>query len=78
MRKQFKHIVSNPDILNGKPIVKNTRISVSMILEWLATGGTIQSIAAQHPLLTEEGVKEAIRHASHFDKNDILLDLAIA
>lgn len=78
MREQFKYIVSNPDILNGKPIVRGTRISVSMILEWLATGGTIANIAGQHPLLTEDVVREAIRYASYFDRNDILLDLAIA
>lgn len=62
----FKNIVFNPDILNGKPIVKGTRISVELIMEWLATGGSVESIVAKHPLLTQEKVMDAIRYAARF------------
>ena len=57
----FSNIISNPDILGGKPCIKGTRISVELIMDWLGTGGNIQTIAAKHPLLTEENVMEAIR-----------------
>lgn len=33
------HIVSDKEILVGKPIIKGTRISVELILELLAEGG---------------------------------------
>jgi uncharacterized protein (DUF433 family) len=33
-------IVSDPEILRGKPIVKGTRISVALILQCLASGMT--------------------------------------
>ena len=62
-RIMFENIVYDPAILNGKPIVKGTRISVELIMEWLATGGTVESIAAKHPLLTDAHVMEAIRYA---------------
>ncbi|MCB9281656.1 MAG: DUF433 domain-containing protein [Lewinellaceae bacterium] len=32
---QFGHITSNPAILGGKPIIKGSRISVQLVLEWL-------------------------------------------
>jgi uncharacterized protein (DUF433 family) len=63
MSSQFSNIVSNPTILGGKPCIKGTRISVELIMDWLGTGGNIQTIAAKHSLLTEETVMEAIRFA---------------
>ena len=57
----FQNIVSNPEILGGKPCIKGTRISVELIMEWLSTGGTPETIAAKHPLLTPLLVLEAIQ-----------------
>lgn len=31
-----EHIVTEPDLLMGKPVVKGTRLSVELILGWLA------------------------------------------
>ena len=72
----YKHIYSNPEILGGKPIIKGTRISVSLILEWLASGSSIKDIITQHPLLTTENISEAILYASHFQENEILIEVA--
>ena len=74
----FKHIESRPEVLNGKPILKGTRISVQLVLEWLGSGATAEQVAAKHPLITKEGVLEAIRYASRFDKNDFFIELKIA
>ena len=40
----FTRIVSNPAILGGKPCIKGTRISVEMILEWVASGASRDDI----------------------------------
>ena len=40
-------IESNPKILNGKPVVAGTRISVEMILESLGAGETIEQLLDQ-------------------------------
>jgi uncharacterized protein (DUF433 family) len=37
-------IISDPKILNGKPIVKDTRISVALILQNIASGMTKEDI----------------------------------
>lgn len=60
MEHPFLHIVSDPEILGGKPCIAGTRISVALIIEWLGTGGSVESIAAKHPLLNAELVTEAI------------------
>jgi len=37
-------ITADPDILVGKPIIKGTRISVELILGWLANGWSFEQI----------------------------------
>jgi uncharacterized protein (DUF433 family) len=75
MVTQFPNIASSPDILNGKPCIAGTRISVELVLEWLATGASVDDISNKHPLLTPELVKEAIRYAARFSKNEIVIDV---
>ena len=42
--KNYKFIVSHPDLLGGKLTIRGTRISVSHILECLAAGLTVDNI----------------------------------
>ena len=56
----FKHIVSIPGILGGKPCVKGTRISVEFILELFASGASHREILDAYPHLSSEGVEEAL------------------
>ena len=72
--KGFKYIVAKADTLGGKPIIKGTRISVEMILEWLATGATVDGIIAKYSQLSRETIHEAILYASHALKNEILIE----
>lgn len=57
---QFHNIVSNKEILGGKPCIRGTRISVQLILEWMSVGTTIEDILTKYPHLTFEGVQEAV------------------
>ena len=66
MKTFFPNIVSDPRSLGGKPCVRGTRISIDIILEWLSSGGTIESIAREHSLLTPALVSEAVRYVAHF------------
>ncbi len=76
MKSLFPNIISDPSILNGKPCIAGTRISVELIMDWLGTGGTLESIAQKHPLLTVELVMEAIRYVARFARNEIVIDVA--
>jgi len=70
----FHHISSNPEILGGKPCIKGTRISVEIILEWLASGASVQNILESYPHLSGESIQEAILYAASFMKNEILIE----
>ncbi|RIV17575.1 DUF433 domain-containing protein [Fibrisoma montanum] len=62
--QSFQHITADPDILGGKPCLKGTRISVELVMEWVASGATPDVIVAKYPHLSKEAVQEAIRNAT--------------
>jgi uncharacterized protein (DUF433 family) len=73
----FDHIVSNPDILHGKPCIRGTRISVEFILELMASGGTRDAILRDYPYLTTEDIEEALRYASQFLSNEVVISAEV-
>lgn len=46
------NIISDPNLLMGKPVVTGTRIPVDLIIEKLAAGGSMEHINETHPRLT--------------------------
>ncbi len=57
-------IVVNPRVLGGMPVVKDTRIPVSLILNLLAYGYTVERVAEAYPILTVADVRAALAYAS--------------
>jgi uncharacterized protein (DUF433 family) len=57
-------IVCDPEILNGKPIIKGTRISVALIMQCIASGMTKEDILRGYPTLTPEGLEAALDFAA--------------
>jgi uncharacterized protein (DUF433 family) len=53
-------IVADPEHLGGSPRVRDTRISVSLILESLAAGMSVVEIVDAFPSLTEQAVRGAL------------------
>ncbi len=54
------HIASDPAVLAGKPVIKGTRISVELILGWLANGWTYEQILESYPHLSREDILAAL------------------
>ena len=52
-----EHIHSDSNILLGKPVIKNTRISVELILELLAVNWSEQQILDNYPTLKQNDIK---------------------
>ncbi len=56
-------IISDPNIMVGKPVIKGTRITVEHILQEFNSGLSIDGILEEYPHLTREGVQAALRFA---------------
>ncbi len=59
----LNRIELNPKVCNGKPVIKGTRIPVSIILEQLAEGKSWDNILAGYPELTREDIHAALHYA---------------
>jgi uncharacterized protein (DUF433 family) len=65
-------IESQPDIMMGKPVIKGTRITVELILEALGAGESIEQLLAEHPRLTEDAIRAALRFGARALKADVI------
>jgi uncharacterized protein (DUF433 family) len=52
----------NPNVCFGRPCIRDTWIWISLILDFLASGMTIEEVLAEYPQLTEEDVRAAIEY----------------
>jgi uncharacterized protein (DUF433 family) len=64
------HIVSDPEILVGKPVVKGTRMSVDLILDRLADGWTSEDLFKSYPRLTPEALQAVFAFAAEVLKDE--------
>jgi len=71
-------IVSRPDLLGGKPCIRDTRISVEFVLDLLASGMTPAEILESYPHLSAEGLAAALRHAAEAVKSEVVWDVKIS
>jgi uncharacterized protein (DUF433 family) len=62
-----KNIRVDPEIRFGKPCITGTRISVSDILGWLASGMSNEEIIEDFPELTIEHIHAALAFAARRD-----------
>jgi len=65
-------IVSNPQVMMGKPVVAGTRITVELILEKLAAGESAEQLVEEHPRLTREAIRAALEFAAAALKADVV------
>ncbi len=59
-----ERITINPDVCNGKPVVRGTRITVQSVLEFLAAGDSTEAVLEEYPTLKPEDVQACIDYAS--------------
>lgn len=57
-------ITINPDVCNGKPTLRNKRVSVQTVLEFLSAGETADEILHQYPSLEPEDITACLKFAT--------------
>lgn len=64
MKEYASYITIDPGVRFGKPCIAGTRISISDILGWLASGMSHQQILETNPSLKEEHIRAALGFAA--------------
>lgn len=70
-------ITARPDVFGGKPIIRDMRISVEMILSLLAQGETNDAILEDYPDLEPEDIRACNAYARAVIAGDTLAAVAV-
>ncbi|MBI2967497.1 MAG: DUF433 domain-containing protein [Bacteroidetes bacterium] len=64
MKGLIKRITMHPKVCHGKPVVRNMRYPVEMILDLLSSGMTPEEIIKDYPALERADIKACLQFAS--------------
>ena len=64
MDNLFSYITVNSEIRFGKPCIKGTRIAVTDILQWMASGMSREEILNDYPMLQDNHIRAALSFAA--------------
>jgi uncharacterized protein (DUF433 family) len=73
----LRRITSRPDVFGGKPIVRDLRISVELVLGLLAQGEPYQSVLDDYPGLEQEDINACLAYAHAVIANDHIDRIAV-
>ena len=59
----LERITANPEIFDGKPVIRGMRVSVELVLSLLAQGETPEAILADYPDLEPEDLRACLAYA---------------
>ncbi|MEK7276395.1 MAG: DUF433 domain-containing protein [Chloroflexota bacterium] len=68
MNPLLERISIDPNVCFGKPCIRGTRIWVSLILDFLAGGMTLDDVLAEYPHLTVEDIRAAIAYGAEMSR----------
>lgn len=60
----FDRITFDPNVMGGRACIRGMRITVSLILNLIANGMSVEEIVEAYPYLELEDVRQALRYAA--------------
>jgi len=69
----MSRIVIEPDICNGQPTIRGTRITAQTVLEFLAAGDSTEDVLEAYPSLSKEDILACIGLSSDLMKHHFSL-----
>ena len=62
----YDRIEINPGVMDGKPVIRGTRVPVELVLRKLCAGMSPEAILADHPPLTNADIQAAQAFAADY------------
>lgn len=72
MSHLLSRISIDPNVCSGKPCIRGTRIWVSLILDFLASGESEADILASYPQLEPDDIRAAIAYPAEIARERIV------
>lgn len=64
----LERISIDPQVCFGKPCIRGTRIWVSLVLDLLSAGLSIEEILEEYPQLTREGILACVAYGTEMSR----------
>ena len=74
----LNRITVRPDVFGGKPIIRDMRVSVELILSLLAQGVAPEAILDDYPRLEADDIRACIAYAHAVVADDTLAAVSVA
>ena len=68
MNSLLDRITINHNICFGKPTIRGTRIWVSLILDMLASGMTLEEVVEEYPYLETDDIRATIAYGAEMSR----------
>ena len=75
--KLLERVTARPDVFGGKPIVRDMRITVELILSLLSQGATQEELLDDYPGLEPEDIRACIAYAHTVIAGDTLAPVSV-
>ena len=77
MNSSYQELIQiDPGRRGGKPCVRDLRITVQDVLDWLAAGMSNEEILADYPELTPQDVLAVLAYAAQRERGEVSLRVA--
>lgn len=60
---RMERIELNPEVCNGKPVIRHTRIAVQTVLSYLSAGDSVEEVLLAHPGLSRDDILACLAYA---------------
>ena len=74
----LQRITARPEVFGGKPIIRDMRISVELVLSLLSQGATQEELLDDYPFLEADDIRACIAYAHTVIAGDTLAPVSVA
>lgn len=68
---ELNRITFDPNIMGGRACIRGMRVTVSLIVNLVANGMTIEEIIKDYPYLEPEDIQQALRYAAWLTEENV-------
>jgi uncharacterized protein (DUF433 family) len=68
---ELNRITFDPNIMGGRACIRGMRVTVSLIMNLVANGMTIEEIVKDYPYLEPEDIQQALRYAAWLTEENV-------
>ena len=66
----------NPEVMQGKPVIRGTRVPVELVLRKLAEGASAEDLLDAYPRLTRDDIRACLAYAADTISHESVLSLS--